>query len=697
VGPARAPTSRRPLRSWRLAAVLVAALAGATVLRLMSGAEPDLSPSTVAVFPFTFHGGPAWEYLGEGMVKLLSTTLDGEAGLRAVDPRALHSTLEHEGRHIWDPQRGPAVAARLGAGAYVLGHIVEAEGRLRITASLYQAGERGARRAAEVTVEGEGASIFALVDRLTAQLLARSGAARQLAGVAARTTESPAALLAFLEGESELLGGRTERAADAFRRAVEADTTFALAYYGLSRAAHWLVHTGGSDEGAEGALRHGDRLGPLDRVLVRAWDFYRRGEAIPADSLYRAVLRQRPDDVEAWLHLGEVGFHYGPMIGRPAAESREAFERVLAYESDNVGAMIHLARLAASAGELARLDSLTQQILAREPGPYQALLVGALRSVAHDEPSLPDDVRAALDHTPFLPLKYATLVVAADTRNLTRAAAFAREVALRQQTPTDRAWAKLMEAQLELARGRWSVARVVLDEVGRLVPDWEAEFRAALLTFPLLQAPATEYAAAYDALTRAPGEVPSLRWRGSAQRRHYLLALLGARRGDGDAVRRHREALEGFAGAALPVDSAFSRRLALDLRAQLAAGEGRTEEALTLLGPPDLPPDRARPALTSYYKADERWLRAELLRTLGRDPEALRVFASFPDPDAYDLVYLAPSHLRRAEIHERRGERAEAAAHYRRFLDLWRDADPELRPLVAAARQRLEALGPSTS
>jgi tetratricopeptide (TPR) repeat protein len=102
---------------------------------------------------------------------------------------------------------------------------------------------------------------------------------------------------------------------------------------------------------------------------------------------------------------------------------------------------------------------------------------------------------------------------------------------------------------------------------------------------------------------------------------------------------------------------------------------------------------RTLPVLLNYTKADERWLRAELLRAVGRDAEALRWYSSFPDPSGYDLIYLAPSHLRRAEILEVMGQREEAVRHYARFLELWKGADPEFRSLTGRARQRLQALG----
>jgi hypothetical protein len=67
--------------------------------------------------------------------------------------------------------------------------------------------------------------------------------------------------------------------------------------------------------------------------------------------------------------------------------------------------------------------------------------------------------------------------------------------------------------------------------------------------------------------------------------------------------------------------------------------------------------------------------------------------ATFPDPTGSDLAYLAPSHLRRAELYDALGRRVEAAGHYQRFVALWRDCDAELRPARERAERRLAELG----
>jgi DNA-binding SARP family transcriptional activator len=167
-----------------------------------------VSADVLAVFPFTVRADARFAYLGEGMVDLLSTTLDGAGQLRTVDPRALLALVGREEWREIGQAEGAEGAARFGAGLYLLGSIVEAGGRLQVGATLYDAAG-SVRARAQAQGESE-AQLFEIVDDIARQLLGgvTTGSGARLTRLAALMTESLPALRAYLKGESDLRSGR---------------------------------------------------------------------------------------------------------------------------------------------------------------------------------------------------------------------------------------------------------------------------------------------------------------------------------------------------------------------------------------------------------------------------------------------------------------------------------------------------------
>ena len=181
------------------------------------GEEPDSAAgdtsatSVITILPFEVRGSPDWEYLEEGMVDLLATKLDGAGEIRATDPNAVLAIASDSTGGQLDLESARGVARRLGAGFFLLGDVLESNGRLHLTASLY--GTEGSEPQARVSVEGEGSELFDLVDSLTTELLAEGfvSSKARIARTAALTSESLVALKSYLQGGEPVSLGPVRR------------------------------------------------------------------------------------------------------------------------------------------------------------------------------------------------------------------------------------------------------------------------------------------------------------------------------------------------------------------------------------------------------------------------------------------------------------------------------------------------------
>jgi tetratricopeptide (TPR) repeat protein len=57
-----------------------------------------------------------------------------------------------------------------------------------------------------------------------------------------------------------------------------------------------------------------------------------------------------------------------------------------------------------------------------------------------------------------------------------------------------------------------------------------------------------------------------------------------------------------------------------------------------------------------------------------------------------DADYLAGTYKRLGELWQQKGDRQKALGYYLKFVDLWKNADPDLQPRVAEVRRRIARL-----
>jgi tetratricopeptide (TPR) repeat protein len=288
----------------------------------------------------------------------------------------------------------------------------------------------------------------------------------------------------------------------------------------------------------------------------------------------------------------------------------------------------------------------------------------------------------------------AGLLQAIYLEDLDRAQEFTR-FSTRQSLPIRiRASAHRFLGDLAVAGGRWTAAKSEFAAAGRLgQSDSALVGRALAATLPFLAVPRADieiiraevkrWKPGSDVSAPLPESIRPL----AGHLRLYLLGLLSTRLGAAADAFRLASELETL--TAPPESRGLVQSLARTIRADVAAGAGRTNEGLTLLEGVrgEVPFELIR--LPYFSEEYARYLRGRLLYQAGRDEEALRLaeagFAGTPN----ELHYRAPAHLLQAEIQQRLGNRAAAAEHDSRFIGLWRACDPALRPLLEGAKTQL--------
>ena len=553
----------------------------------------------VAVFPFVVRGETTGDIQGEAMAVLLATKLDGGAGWRSIDPNALFAQYRRGPEHP-DPVDAARLARRLGADYFVLGDIVGVPGRVNLGAALYDA-QTGEAVLSRVAAQGTPSAVFELIDSLTARVLVgrREQPFSQFARLASLTTSSLPALKEYLEGEAHLRAGRYADGAESMRRATAADSTFALAYYRLV----WVTGWNREDSKAplRMAARYGDRLPERIRRTVEALVALNSGDVNEAERLLRIVVAQHPDDFDASYYLGDLLFHANPNRGVSAAGAREPLERAVILDASRTAEpMFHLITIASLEGRFRDLDSLCARFLSLNPTADLSRGVRAtLALVRHDTAAIERTVRELARFSTPQALQIASLAIGAST-DLVASVRLLAPLDDPSRPPSDRAALMIALARLAGGRGEWATADSLFARAHSFDAARAIDARARLLSWPIGDPPTASLRSAQADIMRATSPVPP--------RLRLLAGLLAVRLGDVSAAKAIANGLAG-----IPPNDRPNRVLWAELAARSFLVERRSQEALAVV-------EGIKPPIPLAL----RFLRGEVLESLGRKEEALR-------------------------------------------------------------------------
>ena len=476
-----------------IAAAAIALAIGVVAFNLFrgrSGATPAAAapPGTASVMvaPFRVAGAePSLAYLREGLVELLSTRITDDPARPAVDPGVVLNRWNGAG--LADALEVPRteitnLARRLGADAVVIGNVVGSASRILVSASLVGVSDGVVR--ANGTVQGPVDSLSALVDRLAGKLLAAD------AGEIDRLLADPGpplpALKAYLRGQLAYRQGRFADAVARYERALDVDSTFALAAFRLSMAADRLNAAEQHDGALAVAWRYRESLSKRDQAHLVAF----AGPRYPAPSseleqlaAWKRAAALAPDRPEVWQELGERFFYDGPVMGAIDWRDRavSAFNRTLTLDSTAWMARVHLMLLAAQSRDSGALRRLTAGAAladsVRELRPYLTWRV----AIAQSDTALLQKARDLFPTADVANLRWIAMSSLFDAVGLQDGERALRLRRARSARAADQLDAILAQHSVALNQGRPILALDLTEQLQELQPDTRAHLRLRVL------------------------------------------------------------------------------------------------------------------------------------------------------------------------------------------------------------------------
>ena len=599
--------------------------------------------------------------LGAVVTEAFRTDLSQAATVSLVSDNAVRDGLRRmqapQGARL-DADRALQLAQRDGIPVVVDGSLVAAGSGFMLTARLVQA-EDGKVLSSFRETARDANEILPAIDALSGKLRSRLGeslrAVRTKEPLERVTTGSMEALRKYALGSRLIIEGDDAAAIAQLEEAIRIDTTFAMAYRKLSTA---LTNSGGNAQRAIELMRkafdYRDRLTPIERYLTEG-SYYGSVAGYDPDKSIAAYESVLEIDPRSYTALNNVAIQY---LGKgDAAKAEQYYLRALAIDDDAATSNFNLVRAQLTLGKYE--EAAGSFANAREKFPRHRM-VGGLEGLIAYGVGGPDSA----------------------------AVIYERHASGRDVDPNLKLGAVLTLGELARQRGQLAEAQRFTEEGIRLAAARGQDpsplalpLQLAIVDIWFRNKPEAGLARIDAALKRNPiASLPML------QRPYLQVASWQAIAG---APARARQTVADFEREV--TDSALKRAqgsMMDKVLGDIALAEGRWRDALAYFRKMDMGGcEDCRSAVLgrAFDQAD---------MTDSAIVEMERYANKRPSPDRiyFDAVYLAATLKRLGELYDARGDRAEAAEAYSRFVELWKDADPELQPHVEAARKRLEML-----
>lgn len=649
-------SSRRRFGLIGAAAAVIGAFVATGVWRSETRRNASLDANRVMVYPFVLSSGfSSASTTGEDVATVIGNALDNSDPLRWIDGWALLDKASRGDIRLLSNETARELARSRKCATFVTGRLVSAGDSVRVFVTLHDV------RGDSVIATSEASGIatdpwrqgLSAVSSLLPRLI--PGSTQDLMGEWQH--RAPGAVAQFLLGESAFRRVRPGTALEHYRRAILADSTFAIAALRGAQAATWNHR---SDEAA--AMLHvalAQPLTPRYAHFAQGFAAYLEGRADSAASHLRSAIALDSGMTVAWIQLGEVYTHLQPLIGDPDSLADRAFDTARRLDSTSAATLLHPIEIRLRRGDLTGATPLLARFRAADPDSEPLAILRLSEACLRDGPASlrwPELVRA----TPEIVIKLGRDFSGA--RGLQPCGEAAFDAILSTDTAhteaaDGRRFAALVGLQAHaIASGDPARAAALIDD---FVRKWAAGESLFLLQAPLIDSwvpraraiaarDAERYGAAYASLPYA-GRIWELGMFGLRDAHVELaraIAMTLRARGQGPSAQRERILATSLDAQLLLAggDTAGARRGLLEV---LSA------ETVTSILPWDEIESRGA----------ERLLLVRLLLAQGEHEQAIAVATVFDAPRLGHIAYLRTSLELRARAAKSLGN-AKAESHY---------------------------------
>ena len=665
--------------------------------------------NSIAVISFENQtGDKAFDYLSKAIPSLLITSLEQRGGLYVVTWERMKDLLAQMGQkdaEAIDSGSGFRLCRKEGIEAIVLGSFVKAGDMFATDVKVLDAETKRLIKSAGSRGEGADSILRTQIDELSRDISAGLGPAGEKAEgekaqVSEATTSSMEAYKLFIKGIDDFDSMSFVNARKSLEKAVELDPEFALAYFYLSSVYAFLGEARMADAAIEKARALAHKVTERERLYIEAHyagSIEKNGEA--RNRLLRELIRKYPREKIAHYWLGVV--YRGANDYEMAIEEQN---KVLELDPNYGNAHNELGYVYLYLRDFGKAIEHFQKYAAlnpRDANPLDSLAEAYFLMGKLDEAVV--KYQAALVVEPeFLTSNYCIAYIYALKESPAEALAWVETFIAQAPNAGWKGQGLVFKGFYQSWLGRLNEALGSLKKAEQMLASAGDVERKALIVYykALIYSSKNEFELArklnkewFDVLVR---QYPK---REAYYKGYYLGVrnLIELKQGRIDPAKAGAAEMMSLLPRLTPDQREMGLFMAALVQAELLLAEGLPDKAIELFEKTarPVPPGMSEPLYVLSYNTP--FIKDVVARAYLEKGDLDHAIAEYEklvtfDPESRTRFLVHPElHYRLAKLYDRKGWQEKANEQYRKFLELWKDADPGL-PEVEDARKRLAGL-----